>query len=173
MPYRVGIGFDIHRLVEGRHLILGGLNIPYDKGLLGHSDGDVVIHAICDAILGAIAHADIGEMYPDNAKETRGMNSLKMLKGIMDTAANGYEIINIDINCICERPKLVTYRGEMVNTIAATTGLDPSVISVKFRTHEGLGEIGSGLAIAAQAVVLLKKRNNQINLSRSSLSEKT
>jgi 2-C-methyl-D-erythritol 2,4-cyclodiphosphate synthase len=173
MPYRVGIGFDIHRLVEGRPLILGGLNIPHDKGLLGHSDGDVIIHAVCDAILGALAHADIGEMYPDNSDETRGMDSLKMLKGIMDTAANDYELMNIDINCICEQPKLAPYRGKMINTIAATTGLDPSAISVKFRTHEGLGEIGSGLAIAAQAVVLLKKRNHQINLSRSSLSDKT
>jgi 2-C-methyl-D-erythritol 2,4-cyclodiphosphate synthase len=173
MPYRVGIGFDIHRLVEGRPLILGGLNIPYDKGLLGHSDGDVIIHAVCDAILGALAHADIGEMYPDNSEETRGMNSLNMLRGILDTAANDYDILNIDINCICEQPKLAPYRGEMINIIAATARLDPSAISVKFRTHEGLGEIGSGLAICAQATVLLKKRTHQINLSSSSLSEKT
>ncbi len=159
MPYRVGIGFDIHRLVEDRPLILGGVNIPYPKGLLGHSDGDVIIHALCDAILGAAGQADIGELYPDTSKETEGMNSLNMLHEILDTIINDYRLGNIDINCICEKPKLSGYRSEMVNTIASVTGLGPSEVSIKFRTHEGLGEIGAGHAIAAQAVVLLKKRD--------------
>jgi 2-C-methyl-D-erythritol 2,4-cyclodiphosphate synthase len=158
MPYRIGIGFDIHRLVDDRPLILGGITIPYPKGLLGHSDGDVIIHAVCDAILGAIAHADIGELYPDTSKETEGMNSLNMLHEILDTLIGNYELGNIDINCICEKPKLAGYRSEMINAIASSTRLDPSAVSVKFRTHEGLGEIGAGNAIAAQAVVLLKKR---------------
>jgi 2-C-methyl-D-erythritol 2,4-cyclodiphosphate synthase len=158
MPYRVGIGFDIHRLVNDRPLILGGVTIPHSKGLLGHSDGDVIIHAVCDAILGAIAHADIGELYPDTSKATEGMNSLNMLHEILNTFMGNYELGNIDINCICEKPKLAGYRSEMINAIASSTRIDPSAVSVKFRTHEGLGEIGAGNAIAAQAVVLLKKR---------------
>jgi 2-C-methyl-D-erythritol 2,4-cyclodiphosphate synthase len=158
MPYRVGIGFDIHKLVDDRPLILGGVTIPHTKGLLGHSDGDVIIHAVCDAILGAVSYTDIGELYPDTSKETEGMNSVKMLHEIMDTIICNYELGNIDINCICEKPKLAGYRSEMINTIASATRLDPSAVSVKFRTHEGLGEIGAGHAIAAQAVVLLKRR---------------
>lgn len=158
MPYRVGIGFDIHRLVDGRSLILGGVTIQHDKGLLGHSDGDVIIHSVCDAILGALAKTDIGEMYPDTSQETEGMNSLNMLQAIMETAASNYALINIDINCICERPRLAGYRSEMINTIAMAAGIDPSAVSVKFRTHEGLGDIGEGRAIAAQAVVLLEKK---------------
>ena len=159
MPYRVGIGFDIHRLVQDRPLILGGVTIPHHKGLLGHSDGDVIIHAVCDAILGAATHTDIGELYPDTSIKTEGMNSLRMLHEILDTIIGKYELGNIDINCICEKPKLAGYRSEMINTIASATGLDSSAVSVKFRTHEGLGEIGAGNAIAAQAVVLLKKRH--------------
>jgi 2-C-methyl-D-erythritol 2,4-cyclodiphosphate synthase len=159
MPYRVGIGFDIHKLAAGRPLILGGVTIPHPKGLLGHSDGDVIVHAVCDAILGAAAHADIGELYPDTSKETEGMNSMNMLREIMDALAGTYELVNIDINCICERPKLSGYRSEMINAIASKAGLDQTAVSVKFRTHEGLGEIGAGNAIAAQAVVMLKKRN--------------
>jgi 2-C-methyl-D-erythritol 2,4-cyclodiphosphate synthase len=159
MPYRVGIGFDIHRLVEERPLILGGVSIPYPKGLLGHSDGDVIIHALCDAILGAASQADIGELYPDTSKETEGMNSLNMLHEILDMVISDYELGNIDINCICEKPKLAGYRSEMINIIASGTGLDQSAVSIKFRTHEGIGEIGAGHAIAAQAVVLLKKRD--------------
>jgi 2-C-methyl-D-erythritol 2,4-cyclodiphosphate synthase len=159
MSYRVGIGFDIHRLVEARPLILGGVSVPYHKGLLGHSDGDVIIHALCDAILGAASKADIGELYPDTSKKTEGMNSLNMLHEILDMVISDYELGNIDINCICEKPKLAGYRSEMINTIASVTGLDLSAVSIKFRTHEGLGEIGAGHAIAAQAVVLLKKRD--------------
>lgn len=159
MSYRVGIGFDIHRLVEERPLVLAGVRVPYHKGLLGHSDGDVIIHALCDAILGAASKADIGELYPDTSKKTEGMNSLKMLHEILDMVISDYELGNIDINCICEKPKLAGYRSEMINTITSVTGLDPSAVSIKFRTHEGLGEIGAGHAIAAQAVVLLKKRD--------------
>ena len=98
-------------------------------------------------------------MYPDTSKETEGMNSLNMLHEILDTIIDDYELGNIDINCICEKPKLAGYRSEMINTIASVTRLDPSAVSIKFRTHEGLGEIGAGNAIAAQAVVLLKKRD--------------
>ncbi|HVN71860.1 MAG TPA: 2-C-methyl-D-erythritol 2,4-cyclodiphosphate synthase [Desulfomonilia bacterium] len=158
MPYRVGIGYDIHRLVEGRPLILGGITIPYNKGLLGHSDGDVIVHAIGDAILGAIAHGDIGEMYPDTSRQTEGMDSIKILKEIMDTIAGEYELLNVDVNCICERPKLAGYRSGMINTIASALGVIHSIVSVKFRTNEGLGDVGEERAIAAQAVVMLKRR---------------
>ena len=161
MSYRVGIGFDIHRLVGGRPLVLGGITIDYPKGLLGHSDGDVVIHAVCDAILGALGLGDIGEMFPDTAKSTEGMYSLDMLKMIMNTIQSDHRLVNIDINCICEKPKLSGYRNDMVRNIAETCKLDPSDISVKFRTNEGLGEIGAGEAISAQAVVLVKKSRNQ------------
>jgi len=158
MPYRVGIGYDIHRLVAGKPLVLGGVTIAYEKGLLGHSDGDVVIHAVCDAILGALARGDIGQHFPDTAQENAGMYSLTMFSGVIADIGQDYELINIDINCICEKPKLSDYRSEMVHTIAAASMIDPSAVSVKFRTHEGLGEIGAGEAIAAQAVVLLKTR---------------
>lgn len=156
MLYRTGIGYDIHRLVEGRNLVLGGLNVPYPKGLLGHSDGDVIVHAVCDALLGACARPDIGEIFPDTAPETEGIYSLTMLKTIVSQMSNEYGIVNIDVNCICEKPKLSAYRNKMVANIADVCMIDHSQVSIKFRTHEGLGEIGTGNAIAAQAVVLIK-----------------
>lgn len=158
MSYRTGLGFDIHRLVPGRPLVLGGVSIEYEKGLLGHSDGDVIIHALCDAILGALSLGDIGELYPDTARETEGMYSLRMLEEIRKKIGNEYEIINLDINCICEKPRLSGLRMAMIHKIAQAAGLEASAVSVKFRTHEGLGEIGAGNAIAAQAVVLLRKK---------------
>jgi len=158
MSYRTGIGFDIHRLVPGRPLVLGGVSIEYEKGLLGHSDGDVIVHASCDAILGALCLGDIGEWYPDTAKETEGMDSLRMLKEIREKIEIEYDIVNIDINCICEKPRLSGYRAAMVHMIAQTAGLDQTSVSIKFRTHEGLGVIGAGDAIAAQAIVLLRKK---------------
>lgn len=161
MPYRTGIGYDIHRLVEGRDLVLAGLTVPYPKGLLGHSDGDVIVHAICDALLGACARSDIGEMFPDTAPETKGIYSLTMLEKIVSQISNEYEIVNIDVNCICERPKLSGYRDNMVANIADVCKIDHSQVSIKFRTHEGLGEIGTGNAIAAQAVVLIKNKASE------------
>ena len=161
MPFRIGIGFDIHRLVAGRPLVIGGVRVPFEKGLLGHSDGDVVIHAVCDAILGALAKGDIGVLYPDTSPETKGMNSLAMLKGILETEARDFEIVNIDINCICEQPRLSGYREAMVQAIARASGIENSAVSIKFRTHEGLGDIGAGDAIAAQAVLLVRKRETR------------
>lgn len=161
MSYRVGLGFDIHRLIAGRPLVLGGITIEYDKGLLGHSDGDVIVHALCDAILGAASKGDIGELFPDTAKETEGIYSLDMLKMIMATIQPKHKVVNIDINCICEKPKLSGYRKAMIRIIADTCKIDASDVSVKFRTHEGLGEIGAGEAISAQAVVLIKNITDQ------------
>jgi 2-C-methyl-D-erythritol 2,4-cyclodiphosphate synthase len=160
MPYRVGLGYDIHRLVEGRMLVLGGVRIPFSKGLLGHSDGDVVIHAVCDALLGACALSDIGELFPDTAPETEGMYSLEMLAAIREKIRLSFRVVNIDVNCICEKPKLSGFRNVMIANIADACMIDSSAVSVKFRTHEGLGEIGTGGAIAAQAVVLVKKHDS-------------
>ncbi len=161
MPFRIGLGYDIHRLVVGRKLVLAGETISYPRGLLGHSDGDVVLHALCDALLGACAMGDIGMLYPDTAPETSGMDSLVMLREVMEKVSSGYRLVNADINCICEKPKLSAFRDRMVANIARACMIDASRISVKFRTHEGLGDIGSGNAIAAQAVVLLEDARPQ------------
>jgi 2-C-methyl-D-erythritol 2,4-cyclodiphosphate synthase len=158
MPFRIGTGYDIHRLVEGRPLILGGVTIPYEKGLLGHSDGDVIVHAICDALLGALAMGDIGVLFPDTSDTTKDMYSIRMLEIILQKINSEYSVVNIDINCICEKPKLGNYRQEMINLISVVLNISKTQVSVKFRTNEGLGEIGSGNAIAAQAAVLLKKK---------------
>jgi 2-C-methyl-D-erythritol 2,4-cyclodiphosphate synthase len=157
MSCRIGIGFDIHRLVEGRPLVLGGIVVPFEKGLLGHSDGDVIIHAICDALLGALALGDIGDMFPDSVEKTKGMYSLEMLRIISEQIREEWRLVNIDVNCICERPKLAGYRAHMLQKIAETAGITIAQVSIKFRTHEGLGDIGHGEAVAAQAVVLMEK----------------
>ena len=157
MPYRVGIGYDIHRLVQGRALVLGGVAISFSKGLLGHSDGDVVVHAVCDALLGACALSDIGVLFPDTAEETKDIYSLDMLGIIREKLRQDFTVVNIDVNCICEQPRLGKYRDSMITNIAGACMIDSNDVSVKFRTHEGLGEIGAGEAIAAQAVVLVKK----------------
>lgn len=160
MPFRIGTGFDIHRLVEGRPLVLGGVTIPFEKGLLGHSDGDVIIHAICDAILGALAMGDIGVMFPDTSNETKDMYSIRMLETIAEKAKKRYTISNIDCNCICEKPKLSGYREAMADMVSKAAGISRIQISIKFRTYEGLGEIGNSNAIAAQAVALLEERKD-------------
>ncbi len=161
MPYRIGTGFDIHRLEPGRKLILAGLEIPYEKGLLGHSDGDVIVHAVADAILGAAASGDIGAWFPDTAKETKDMYSLDMLPQIMAKLGTAYTIVNIDVNCIAERPKLSPHRDAMRGNLAKAFGIGLDQVSVKFRTHERLGDIGAGNAIAAQAVVLLETKTKK------------
>ncbi|MFY9397254.1 MAG: 2-C-methyl-D-erythritol 2,4-cyclodiphosphate synthase [Desulfomonilia bacterium] len=157
MPLKIGIGYDIHRLVPGRPLVLAGVRIDFPLGLLGHSDGDAVTHAVCDAILGACGMTDIGVLFPDTSPETEGIHSLDMLHEISLKIAGRFRVVNIDINCICERPKLGPYRNEMVANIARACKIETSEVSVKFRTNEGLGEIGSGGAVAAQAVVLVEK----------------
>lgn len=157
MPYRIGTGFDIHRLVADRPLILGGVTVPCDKGLLGHSDGDALVHAVCDALLGARNKGDIGALYPDTAAHTLNMDSLVMLREIV-ADLDDYEIVNIDTNVICEKPKLSPYRTAMVESLAQACGIASDRVSVKFRTHEGLGPLGAGEAISCQASVLLMRR---------------
>lgn len=154
---RVGIGYDVHRLTEGRKLILGGVEIPYAKGLDGHSDGDVLTHAICDSLLGAVAQGDIGEHFPDRDVVYKNISSLKLLEKVKSNIYNlGYSIVNVDTIIICQEPMLVPFKKKMQDKIAAVLGIDKDRVSIKATTNEGLGFLGRGEAIAAHAVVLLK-----------------
>ena len=143
---RIGHGYDVHRLVEGRRLILGGVDIPWEKGLLGHSDADVLTHAVMDALLGAAALGDIGKLFPDSDPAYKGADSLVLLGRVVQVLAeNGYEIGNVDATVLAQRPKL-----------AAAMGVEPDRVSVKATTEEGLGFTGAGEGIAAHAVVLIQ-----------------
>jgi 2-C-methyl-D-erythritol 2,4-cyclodiphosphate synthase len=155
---RVGIGFDVHKFVEGRPLVLGGVNIPFEKGLEGFSDADVLIHAIIDAMLGAIAAGDLGHYFPDTDVQFKDISSLKLLEDAVKILQNrGYRIINIDAIAILEKPKLAPYRQRMREVIAGIIGLDISRISIKATTTEGLGYTGRGEGVASQAVVLVEE----------------
>ena len=151
---RIGFGNDIHRLSEGRRLMIGGIEIPYDKGEEAHSDGDVLLHAIIDAILGASAKGDIGMYFPDNKDFTKDMDSIAMLKSIQ--IQTGAKIINIDSVVTLEKPKLRDHINEIRKSIADALEIDIDRISVKAKTAEGLGPVGEGKAIKAEAVVLLE-----------------
>ena len=159
-PFRIGHGYDVHRLVENRALIIGGVTIPYEKGLDGHSDADVLLHAICDALLGAAALGDIGRLYPDNDNRFLGISSLLLLK---DTAerltALGYTVGNIDATVIAQKPKLAPYIATMREKIAQTVGIAIEAVNVKATTEERLGFTGNGEGIAAHAVALLCRNN--------------
>lgn len=159
LPYRVGHGYDVHRLVEGRKLILGGVEIPYEKGLLGHSDADVLTHAIMDALLGAAALGDIGKHFPDTDPAFSGADSLLLAKKVKELLTDeGYEIGNIDATILAEAPKLAPFIPEMRKKIAAALGIDLSQVSVKATTEEGLGFTGEGLGIAAHALCFIAKK---------------
>ena len=153
---RIGQGYDVHRLVEGRRLILGGVEIPYEKGLLGHSDADVLLHAVMDALLGAAALGDIGQHFPDSDERYKGISSVELLKEVGKILQeNGYLIENIDSTVIAQRPKLLPYRPQMAKNIADALGIEPDRVSVKATTEEGLGFTGAGEGISAQAIALL------------------
>ena len=153
---RIGQGYDVHRLTEGRKLILGGVEIPYEKGLLGHSDADVLIHAVMDALLGAAALGDIGQHFPDTDPAYKGISSIELLGKVGALLEEkGYVIENIDATIIAQRPKLASYRPQMEENIVEALHLDPSRVSVKATTEEGLGFTGSGEGIASQAITLL------------------
>ena len=153
---RIGQGYDVHRLVEGRKLIIGGVDIPYEKGLLGHSDADVLLHAVMDALLGAAALGDIGQHFPDSDEKYKGISSIELLKEVGKILQeNGYMIENIDSTVIAQRPKLLPYRPQMAENIAAALGIEKEQVSVKATTEEGLGFTGAGEGISAQAVALL------------------
>ena len=155
MDIRIGHGYDVHKLVEERALIMGGVQIPYEKGLLGHSDADVLLHAIADALLGALALGDIGKHFPDNDPQYKGISSLILLKKTAELVrSRGYTIGNVDATVLAQRPKLAPYVPSMRENIAAALGVDVVRVSVKATTEEGLGFTGSGDGIAAHAVVL-------------------
>jgi len=155
---RIGHGYDVHRLVEERKLILGGVDIPYEKGLLGHSDADVLVHALMDAMLGALALGDIGKLFPDNDPGYKGADSLELLKKVARLVrAQNYELGNADCTIIAQRPRLAPYIDPMRENIARALGVDIARISVKATTEEHLGFTGEGLGIAAHAVVLLEE----------------
>ncbi|MBP1581269.1 MAG: 2-C-methyl-D-erythritol 2,4-cyclodiphosphate synthase [Oscillospiraceae bacterium] len=153
---RIGHGYDVHRLVEGRKLMLGGVEIPYEKGLLGHSDADVLAHAVMDALLGAAALGDIGKLFPDKDPAYAGADSMKLLEQVVTVLREqGYQIGNIDSTIIAQQPKLAPYIPAMRQRIAEVCGIEPGQISVKATTEEKLGFTGSGEGIAAHAVCLI------------------
>lgn len=155
---RIGIGYDVHAFSKDRKLILGGVDIPYEAGLLGHSDADVLLHAITDALLGAAAAGSIGEHFPDNKPEYKGANSLELLKKVIEMLAQeNYRIVNIDSVLICQRPKLASYIKKMRQNIANCATLNIGQVAVKATTTEKLGFAGREEGIAAEAVVLIEK----------------
>lgn len=155
---RIGHGYDVHRLAEGRKLILGGVEIPFERGLLGHSDADVLVHAVIDALLGAAALGDIGQLFPDSDERYRDADSIELLR----TAAkllerNGFSVCNLDCTILCERPKLMPYLPEMRKRISQAANLPMDAVSVKATTEEGLGFTGECIGIAAHAVCLVER----------------
>jgi 2-C-methyl-D-erythritol 2,4-cyclodiphosphate synthase len=155
---RTGIGFDFHRLVEGRELVLGGVRIPFEKGLLGHSDADVLIHAVCDAILGAAAMGDIGIHFPDTDPELRNISSLVLLRTVRRMiVANGMRVVNVDTVLLAEAPKILNYRSQIQANIALALECPPGAVGIKATTTEGCGMVGRGEGIGAMATVLLEK----------------
>ena len=158
---RIGHGYDVHRLTEGRALILGGVDIPYEKGLLGHSDADVLTHAVMDALLGAAALGDIGKLFPDSDAAFRGISSIELLKRVrLHLTAAGFEVVNLDATVLAQAPKLTPYREQMRANIAGALSIPVSRVSIKATTEEGLGFTGSGEGIAAHAVALLEQAEN-------------
>lgn len=158
---RIGMGYDVHRLVDDRDLILGGVTIPYEKGLLGHSDADVVVHAIMDALLGAAALGDIGKHFPDTDPKYKGISSIQLLEYVGKLIEeNLYVIGNIDATIIAQKPKLAPYREEMMDNVAKALKIDRSQINIKATTEEGLGFTGSGEGISSQAICILNEVSN-------------
>ena len=153
---RIGQGFDVHAFCGGRPLILGGVEIPYEKGLLGHSDADVLTHAVCDSLLGAGALGDIGKLFPDSSKEFEGICSLILLKKVGELVKeNGYTIMNIDATIMAQKPKVAAFEEKMAENFASVLGIEKGKISIKATTQEGLGFVGREEGIAAMAVCLL------------------
>ena len=162
---RAGLGYDVHKLVEGRDLIMGGVNIPYEKGLLGHSDADVLLHAISDALLGAAALGDIGKHFPDTDPKYKGADSLKLLGHVGKLLEeNLYVVENIDATIIAQRPKMAPHIQKMRENIAGVLGLEVDQVNVKATTEEGLGFTGTGEGISSQAVCLIEKITNYTSI---------
>jgi 2-C-methyl-D-erythritol 2,4-cyclodiphosphate synthase len=158
MENRIGIGYDIHRLVEGRALLLGGIEVPYIKGLLGHSDADVLIHAVCDALLGAMGGNDIGEHFPDTDPKFQGISSVELLKKVVaEVKASGYKISNVDTVLIAEEPNLSAFKKQIRRNLADFLGVGEDRVGIKAKTNEGICATGKKEAIASYAVALLSK----------------
>jgi 2-C-methyl-D-erythritol 2,4-cyclodiphosphate synthase len=154
---RIGQGFDVHPLVAGRKLIVGGVQIPFDKGLDGHSDADVLLHAICDALLGAAGLGDIGEHYPDTSAQLRGVDSRQLLRDVASKlAARKLSVVNVDATIIAQAPRMAPHRARMIANIADDLGIAPAMVNIKATTTEHLGFLGRMEGIAAQAVALLE-----------------
>jgi len=157
MMTRIGLGYDIHRLVEGRPLVIGGVTIPFDKGLLGHSDADVLVHAACDAILGAAGMGDIGEHFPDTDPRYRGADSIGLLKTVCaEIGKEGWSLVNLDATIFAQAPKMTPYKKGMVGRMADCMAVGRHRINIKATTTEGLGAIGHGDGIAAMCVALIQ-----------------
>ena len=157
---RIGHGYDVHRLVEGRKLILGGVDIPWERGLLGHSDADVLTHAVMDALTGAARLGDIGKLFPDTDPAYAGISSLKLLAEVGRLLnERGYQVVNIDATLLAQAPKVGPYKQEMAENMARALGIQPDQVNVKATTEEGLGFTGDGSGMAAHAVALLEKLN--------------
>ena len=155
---RIGHGYDVHRLTEGRALILGGVEIPFEKGLLGHSDADVLTHAVMNALSGAARLGDIGKLFPDTDPAYAGISSLKLLAEVgRRLKEQGYAVVNIDATLLAQRPKVAPYKARMAENLAAALAIGPEQVNVKATTEEGLGFTGDGSGMAAHAVVLLEK----------------
>lgn len=158
MIFRVGHGYDVHRLLVGRELWLGGVKVPFEKGLMGHSDADVLLHAICDALLGAMAEGDIGKHFPDTDKHYKDIDSKILLQKVRELMiSRGWELGNLDATLILEAPKIAPYIAEIRKTIAGILNVDPGQVSLKATTTEGLGSEGRGEGISAHAVCLIHK----------------
>ncbi|MBQ2643181.1 MAG: 2-C-methyl-D-erythritol 2,4-cyclodiphosphate synthase [Eubacterium sp.] len=156
---RIGLGYDVHKLVENRKLILGGVEIPFEKGLLGHSDADVLTHAVMDALLGAAGLGDIGQHFPDTDPQYEGASSIELLKHVGELLENkGYAISNIDAIAMLEQPKIMKYKDEMEKNISDALNIDIDKVNVKATTEEGLGFTGEGLGVASQAIALLEDK---------------
>ena len=168
---RVGMGYDVHRLSAGRKLIIGGVEIPYEKGLLGHSDADVLLHAIMDALLGAAALGDIGKHFPDTDPEYEGISSIKLLEHVgrlLDES--GYVIENIDATIIAQRPKMRPYIEQMRENIASALNIETGQVNVKATTEEGLGFTGTGEGISSQAICAVEKYTNYASVDMASVT---
>ncbi len=156
IPFRIGNGYDAHRLVTGRKLILGGVHVPYDLGLLGHSDADVLLHALMDALLGAAGKGDIGKHFPDNVPSYKDISSMILLRKVADILKqDGFVTVNVDCTVVAQKPKLSTYTDTMERNIADCLSISPEFVNIKAKTEEGMGFTGSGEGIAAYAVALV------------------
>ena len=156
--FRIGQGYDVHRLTEGRDLILGGVQIPYERGLLGHSDADVLTHAVMDALLGAAKLGDIGEQFPDSDSAFAGISSMVLLRRVGELLRKaGYAVVNVDATLVAQAPKIAPYKAQMAENLAAALGIEPDRVNVKATTEERLGFTGDGSGMSAQAIALLEK----------------